>query len=343
MGGLRIFEKIFKRSLLAVLILVASWAIVVHVSLPRSPQEDASHRQVGQQSANDGRFRPLFDAGSEAIQAARYGEALGDFQEAERSTEQMTADQYASVQNARLQIVSRCEASGRSAEVENGYKALAASAMKQGQVLSGANQCAAAVEKFADAERFSVHLTETKQASLLESRTALAGCLEKLHRVPEAVQATQRMIDDLRASQDQFDPALIEEYMNLAREYSLEDDWNSAERAIRSASEFSDQIIARFAPDPSADAERRVGTAISQKAVAVRWLIIAYQNEGKTDLALSTADAYFNFKLDAGGRWGIIRFSADRNDIAALALQAASKANRQDAIDLWRQRLNSAQ
>jgi hypothetical protein len=85
-----------------------------------------------------------------------------------------------------------------------------------------------------------------------------------------------------------------------------------------------------------------VGAAISQKAVALRWLIIAYKNEGKTDLALSTADDYFNFKLEAGGRWGVIRLFSGQSDIAALALQIASAANREDAIDLWRRRLNGA-
>jgi hypothetical protein len=63
------------------------------------------------------------------------------------------------------------------------------------------------------------------------------------------------MIDYLRTSADQFDPALIDQYMNLAREYSMEDDWNSAEQAVLSASESSDKIIARFAPDPGAEAE----------------------------------------------------------------------------------------
>jgi hypothetical protein len=139
-----------------------------------------------------------------------------------------------------------------------------------------------------------------------------------------------------------LNPALIEQYMNLAREYSIQDDWNRAEQAVLSASESSDKIITRLAPDRGAEAEHRVGAAISQKAVALRWLIIAYKNEGKTDLALSTADDYFNFKLEAGGRWGIIRLSSGQKDIAALALQIASAANRPDAVDLWQQRLNGA-
>jgi tetratricopeptide (TPR) repeat protein len=219
---------------------------------------------------------------------------------------------------------------------------LAASANQEGRVLSSAKHCDAATQQFGDAEKFSEHLTETKQASLLDSRTSLAGCLEELHRVPEALSTTQRMIDFLRTSPGQFDPALIDQYMNLAREYSLENDWNSAEQAALSASESSDRIIARLAPEPGAEAEHRVGAALSQKAVALRWLIIAYQNEGQTDLALSTADDCFNFKLEPGGRWGVVRFSSGQRDIAALALQIASAANRPDAVELWRQRLNAA-
>ncbi len=339
----RIFEKLFMWSLLAVLICVVSFAIIRYLALPPSPQDQVPRQEAKYRSVNDAKFRLLFDAGSKALKEARYREALDDFQEAERSTDQLTAEQYASLKSSRLQVASLSEAPGSNTEAENAYKALAASANQQGRVLSRAKHCEAAVGEFKDAEKFSEHLTETKQAaSLLESRTSLAGCLEELHRVPEAIEATQRMIDYLRTSADQFDPALIDQYMNLAREYSMEDDWNSAEQAVLSASESSDKIIARFAPDPGAEAEHRVGAAISQKAVALRWLIIAYKNEGKTDLALSTADDYFNFKLEAGGRWGVIRLSSGQSAIAALALQIASAANREDAIDLWRRRLNGA-
>jgi hypothetical protein len=264
-------------SLLAVLICVVSFAIIRYVALPPSPQDQVSRQEAKYRSVNDAKFRSLFDAGSKALKEARYSEALDDFQEAERSTDQLSSDQYASLKSSRLQIASLSEASGSNYEAEKAYKALAASANQQGRVLSRAKHCDAAVREFGDAEKFSDHLTETKQASLLESRTSLAGCLEELHRVPEAIEATQRMIDYLRTSADQFDPALIDQYMNLAREYSMEDDWNSAEQAVLSASESSDKIIARFAPDPGAEAEHRVGAAISQKAVALRWLIIAYK------------------------------------------------------------------
>jgi tetratricopeptide (TPR) repeat protein len=337
----RIFEKLLMWSLLAVLICVVSSVIIRYVALPPSPQDQVSRQEAKYRSVNDAKFRSLLDAGSKALKEARYSEALDDFQEAERSTDQLTSDQYASLKSSRLQVASLSEASGNNAEAENAYKALAASANQQGRALSRAKHCDAAVGEFGDAEKFSDHLTETKQASLLESRTSLAGCLQELHRVPEAVEATQRMIDYLRAS-DELNPALIEQYMNLAREYSIQDDWNRAEQAVLSASESSDKIITRLAPDRGAEAEHRVGAAISQKAVALRWLIIAYKNEGKTDLALSTADDYFNFKLEAGGRWGIIRLSSGQKDIAALALQIASAANRPDAVDLWQQRLNGA-
>jgi hypothetical protein len=337
----RIFEKLFMWSLLTVLVCAVSFAIIRYVALPPSPQDQVSRQEAKSRSVNDAKFRSLFDAGNNALKEARYSEALDDFQEAERSTAQLTSDQYASLKSSRIKVASLSEASGSNTEAENAYKALAVSANQQGRVLWRAKHCDAALGEFGDAEKFSDHLTETKQASLLEARTSLAGCLEELHRVPEAVEATQRTIDYLRTS-DELHPALIDQYMNLAREYSMENDWNSAEQAVLSASASGDKIIARLAPDPGAEAEHRVGAAISQKAVALRWLIIAYKNEGKTDLALSTADDYFNFKLEASGRWGTIRLSSGQEDIAALALQIANAANRPDAVELWRHRLNGA-
>jgi hypothetical protein len=316
------------------------WPLPSSGTLPPSRRQEVSRQEAKYQSVNDAKFRSLFDAGANAIKEAQYGAALDNFQEAERSTDQLTLDQYASLKNSRQQIASLCDASGRSSEAEGAYKALAASAIQQGQILWRGKHCDAALGEFGDAERFSKHLTETKQASLLQSRNSLVGCLEELHRYPAAVETTQRMIDYLRTSADAYDPALTAQYMNLARTYSLENDWKAAEQATLLASESCDNTISHFGHDTGSDAEQLVGGAISQKGVAQYWLVIAYWHEGNTDLALSTADDYFNYKLEPGGRWGTVRLSPQK-EVANLALQIATEANRQDAIDLWRQRLNN--
>jgi len=99
-------------------------------------------------------------------------------------------------------------------------------------------------------------------------------------------------------------------------------------------------MIAHFDHDGATKAEQLVGGAISQKSIALYWLEIAYYRQGNTDLALSTADEYVNYKVENAGRWGTIRLSPMK-EVASLAFQIATEANRQDAIDLWRQRLNN--
>jgi len=162
---------------------------------------------------------------------------------------------------------------------------------------------------------------------MLQVRGNIARCLSQMHRYPEAVQTTQLMIDDLRTTADEYDPGFASLYLELAQTYSLENDWKDTERATMLASESCDKIIERFHQDRGEEAERLVGGAISQKGVAMHWLQIAYWREGNTDLALSTADEYFNYKLEPAGRWGVIRLYPQK-DVANLALQIATEANR---------------
>jgi len=337
----RTFEKLLMWGLMAVLISVVSSAIIHYVAFPPSRQEKAWQQEAKYHSANDARFRSLFDEGTRAMKDARYTEALDDFQEAERSTDRLGTDQYASLKSSRQQIASLCESSGRDPEAQAAYKSLTASAMRWGQILRQASGCDPAIAEFEDAEKFSQHLTEGKENALLEARNSLSYCLQDRHRYSESVQTIQRMIDDIRSSSDEYDPALATQYANLAYANSLQNDWDDTEQALYSTSSVCDKIIDRFARDPSTEAEQRVGSAVSEKSVALRWLIIAYKNQGKTDQALSAADDFFTYKLDAGGRWGVIRLSLQR-EVAQLALQIATEANRQDDIELWKQRLAAA-
>jgi len=339
MRASRIFEKTLLWLLLAIFASVVPSAIIRYVTSPRSPQEEVARQEEKYKSVNQAKFRSLFDAGTRAIRDAQYSQALDSFREAERSTDQPTPDQYASLKKSRQEIARLCEASGCNSEAEGAYADLVNSALREGDRLE-AGQPAAALAEYESAEQFSQHLTATKQSSLLQVRRKIAYCLSGMHRYPEAVQTTQLMIDDLRATAGEYDPRLTSLYLQLAETYSHENDWKDTERATMFASQSCDNIIERFHQDRGEEAVGLVGGAISDKGIAMHWLEIAYWREGNTDLALSTADDYFNYKLEPAGGWGVIRLYPQK-DVANLALQIATEANRQDAIDLWRQRLNN--
>lgn len=335
------FGKFLIWALLAVFISVVSSAVIRYVAYPPSAQEHAWELASKYRAKNDAKFRTLFDDGTRAMKEARYGEALNDFQEAERSTDRLAPDQYAVLKSSREQIASLSESSGRDVDTQGAYKSLAASAIRRGRALSEGSGCDTAVPEFEDAEKFSGRLIENKEESLLESRNELAGCLQQLHRYPEAVQTVQRMIDDLRAISNEYDPALVAQYMSLAYATSQKPDWDATEQALYTASNLCDKTIEHYAHESSTEADQLLYGAIAQKSAALRWLVITYKNEGKTDRALSTADDWFNYNLDTGGRHGVIRLSFNR-DIAQLALQMATEAHREDAAELWRQRLASS-
>jgi tetratricopeptide (TPR) repeat protein len=291
-------EKAIKLLLLVALIFAGSFAIISRWALPPSFQEASKKPSLSKEEEEKrAKFRSLVDAGVKAAKDGRYVDALESFRQAEQSTSLMTAEQYASVKNARLQVASSLEAAGNGPQAGDVYKELAASALKQGQSLHTANRCDAAIEPLSDAVSFSQHLLEGKQTSLSQARGPLVSCLEEVHRFPEAVEVTQRVIADLQALGDPLADTLLGQYEILANEYAGEKDWEHAEQAIRFDMDLSDKIIAQFGPDPATDSVSRVGSAISAKMVAYRWLITAYNNQGKTDLALSTAEECFNYKL----------------------------------------------
>ena len=187
-----------------------------------------------------------------------------------------------------------------------------------------------------DAEQFSGHLTGTKEASLLESRSSLVECLWQLQQYPEAIETTQRMIDYLQASADPNDPALTTNYLELVQTYSRENDWNDQEIYLLLAWGACDKRIGHLSGLYGADAPMRA--ALSDKDLTLYWLVMDYQHEGKADQALATAEEMFKYLAENSRSWGELG-PYPRREVAKLALQIATQANQRDSINMWQQRL----
>jgi len=327
--------KILTRVLFVVLILVASSAIINFVTSRPAPWIDIARREAKFRSADDEKFRSFLNSGTKAMQNKQYSEALSNFQEAERSIAELSDDQYASLKNGRLQIANAYEASGSDSETEGVYKILAASAIQAGRTDLQFHRVDAALAALHDAEQFSDHLTQTRQASLLEARGVIVDCLRQMQRYPEAAETTQRMIDDLRTYADEYDPAIASKYLELAQTYSLEKDWNGEEQALLKASEACDLRVAHFSG--LAGAGQSLVDAVSYRVYAQYWLADAYSHDNKVELALSTADDLFNYIQEHS--LPAPPYTFNQKGVANLAFRIASLTNRQDAIELWRQRL----
>ncbi len=319
-----------------VLVFVASSAIISYVASRPVPKRDVE--EIKFRAVNSAKFQSLLEAGTKNIQNAQYTEALANFQEAEQTTGKLTDDEYATLKTSRQQIASLYEASGRSAEAVAAYKDLANSGIQEGEALLKVSQFQSALPRLQDGEQFSEHLTDQKKDSLVESRGALVNCLWGLQRYPDAVDTTQRMIQYLRASADPYDPLLTAKYLELVQTYSRENDWTDAEQYLLLAWGECDKRIAHFSG--LADADPSLNAALADKDLALYWLVTAYQKEGKTDSALATAEEMYKFIAQNSKPWADLG-PYPRKEVAKLALQVATEAKQQDAMNLWQQRLTT--
>jgi hypothetical protein len=319
-----------------VLICVASSALINYaVSRPPSRQDVQA---VKFSAANNARFKALLDAGAKQMRSAQYTDALASFQAAEQTTDELSEGQYESLKASWLQIATVCETSGRSSDAESAYKALVESGIREGEILLRASQFNGALARLQDAEKFSEHLTETQEASLLEARSDMVVCLRQMHRIPDAVEVSQRMIDFLRMSGDEYDPALTAKYLEISESYSQENDWYAAEPNLQLASGLCDRRIAHLSGLDGAEAP--MNAALMDKDLTLYWLITTYEQEGRTDFALGAAEDMFSFVAQHSKPWADLG-PYSRKEVAKLALQIATQANRKDAIDLWTRRLQS--
>ncbi|MGC2257256.1 MAG: hypothetical protein WA594_03060 [Candidatus Sulfotelmatobacter sp.] len=202
---------------------------------------------------------------------------------------------------------------------------------REGNELFNAKNFEGALARARDAEQFSDHLSE---GALQESTSLLVSVLSALHRYGEAVHAQQHWIDFLKASADDYDQAFVPAYTGLAGIYGEAGDWHGVEESLTQAIDSCDTIHAHFAAANVAFIDPTFERSWSQYN-----LVIAYSREGNTDTALSKTEDFFTEysqkEQDTTHPVNVIYHSAD---FAALALQIATEAKRQDDIDLWQKR-----
>ena len=101
------------------------------------------------------------------------------------------------------------------------------------------------------------------------------------------------------------------------------------------AMEASDKSVAHYADLQGG--EEMVQRSLMNKDFAWYWLVNAYQSDGKTDIALSSADEFYKFVGEHVGPAGELQ-PFPRREIVALAQRIASTTNQRDAMELWQRR-----
>lgn len=316
------------------LIMAASSALIRYVVSKPTSARDAT--EIKFNAANAKKFRSLYDTGAKQLKNAEYPEALESFQEAEQSSGNLSDDQYNALKNARLQIATYYESSGRAADAEAVYKTLQSSALQEGYVLSRAHVPAQALPRLQDAQQFSEHLTEGKQPALVESSGAVVECFREMQQFDDAEENSHQMIDYLRASSSPSDLALTDKYMELAQTYSQANRWDMAEQTLVIAWPNIDQVIARRSNLPDNDPSYL--QALSEKDLLLSWLVNAYAQEGKIETALATSEALYTYVADHSKPWGDLG-PYGRKQVAAQAARVALLANRPDLAAPWQARM----
>jgi tetratricopeptide (TPR) repeat protein len=324
-----------KGSLMVLAIYLGSTSLIRYALAPPSvAKESAAPKKITQPPADEARFRASFEAGKQALSEGRYVSALDNFLEAERSADQLTDDQYDALKEARLQIAQVYESAGDNGAANNVYRTLADCANRKGDARFKAKSFEGALARARDAEQFSERLIEGKRDSLQASTSLLVSALNALHLYGQAVHAQQHWIDFLKTSADDYDQVFVPAYTGLAGIYGEAGDWHGVEAALTQAIDSCDTIHAHFTAANVAFIDPTFERSWSQYN-----LVIAYSREGNTDSALSKAQDFFTEysqkEQDTTHALNVIYRSGD---FAALALQIATEAKRQDDIDLWQKR-----
>ncbi len=217
----------------------------------------------------------------------------------------------------------------------NVYRTLADCANRDGNELFKGKNFDDAVARARDAEQFSEHLNEGKREALQESTSLLVSALSASHLYEEAVDAQQHWIDFLKTSADEYDQAFVQAYMSLQGIYADAKDWHGVEQALVQTIEACDRIHSHFTAENNAP--------FIDPTVPRNWsqynLVIANYQEGNTDTALSKAEDFFTeYSQKQQDTAHPLSVAYHASDFAALALQIATEAKRQDDIDLWQKR-----
>ena len=336
MPGARVVEKSLIWVLLIVLIFVASSALVRFVTSPKPAGSEIAAKQQKFDSAQDQKFRSLFDSGSKAFQDGQYTQALSQYREAERVVPVLREEQYTALKNAREQIGQIYENGGSRAEAESLYKDMIDSAFRDAAAQLQAGQMEAALERYRDAGKLAEHLSDAQKIYRIRASQGEVESLRRMRRFPDAIDAAQHLIDYLQAS-DADDPGIVQAYMRLAETYQTQRDWEHLETTLITSIGVCQKILERNSGVPfNQDPVWKVTFSEDQILYA---LIDAYDQDGKPDDALATAQTLYDFIAQYSTQWSELS-PHGRKDVASFAYRIATKANRPDAASTWRARMD---
>ena len=193
-----------------------------------------------------------------------------------------------------------------------------------------------AIANFEAAEQAAQQLAERKDESLREVRGWLASQYEVTERYPETEAVYNRMLDSLRETASDYDINFGSDYEWLSMIRGRESNWPGVEESSRQAIDAYDKTIRHF--EGMEDPSHTLDSAHFGKAMSLFRLANAYGQEGKMDFAVYTADQAFLYLTEVNAnQQGMLKL------FATLGMQLATKAQDQDAIATWRERLDKLQ
>lgn len=336
MRGVRILEKTGMWVLLIILIMVASSALIQFVTSPKPAWVEVAQKQQEFRSAEDEKFQSLFHKGSQAFNDGQYTQALSQYDEAERIVPQLNEEQYRSLKDARLQVAALYEAAAKGAESEAVYKGMVESAFRDGAVQLHSGHLDAALVRYQDAEKYSGQVGDAKRVDRIGANEGEVRTLRSMRRYSDAADASRRLIDSLQSS-DEYDPGIVQGYMRLGETYQMQRDWNNVEATLTASLAVCDKILAHYAG--ISDREDPVWKVVVNEDQILYALMDAYEQDKKTDEALATAQALYDFVAQHSTEWNELPLYG-RNDVAKAAMRIAARASRPDVVDTWRQRVD---
>src|SRR5581483_287243 len=334
----RLTERSLIWGLLIILIFVASSALIRFVTSPAPAGTESAAKQQRFDSEQDKKFRSILESGRKSFAAGEYTQALTQYREADRVVPQLKEEQYTDLKNARQQIAGIYENGGSRAEAETLYKEMIESAFRDAAAQLHAGQLQAALERYQDAEKLAEHLTDGQKINRIGASEGEVAALRRMNRFPEAIQASQDLIDHLQAA-DEDDPGIVQGYMRMAETYQLQRDWEHVEGTLVSGIAVCDRILQHNSGVPAnQDPVWRVSVSEDQILYA---LMDTYDQDGKPDQALATADTLYEFITKYSTEWSELT-PHGRNDVARFAVRIATKANRSDVASTWQAKINGA-
>ena len=336
MHAARSVEKSIIWVLLIILIFVASSALIQFVTSPTPAGTEIATKQQKFDSARDDKFRSILESGRKSFQDGQYTQALSQYSEAENVVPRLQQEQYTALKSARQQIAAVYENGASSAEAETLYKDMIESAFRDAAAQLQAGNMEAALERYQDAENLTEHLSESRKIYRIRATEGEVVTLRRMSRFPDAIQASQHLIDYLQSS-DPDDPAIVQAYMRMGETYQTQRDWGHLEATLVSSIAVCDKILQQNSDvPPNQDPVWRVTVSEDQILYA---LMDAYDQDGKPDQALATADTLYDFIAKYSTQWAELA-PHGRKDVANFAFRVATRAGHPDAASNWQARIS---